>query len=195
MSLGVITPGLAGSGENGVPLSSNWPEQEKLLLLAVKHSCALHMDIPGIGRIDRRSRGRPVPSAEYVDKGMPLRQSRFPGLVTHKASEFTAVGKTPVGRTEYLVPIHRGDVIKGFLPGQREFSHISVSCPDEPRQSIENRIVKDLESWCRPGQAAFEVRVLSAPGAIDPAAPRIVAGNLPGLEVSAHNLIFVSPYR
>jgi hypothetical protein len=114
--------------------------------------------------------------------------------VTHKASEFTAVGKTPVGRTEYIVTIHRCDEIEGFLPCPREFSHIRVSCPDEPCQPIENRFVKDLEAWCRPGHAASEVRVLSAPGAIDHEAPFIVAGNLPCLEVSAHNFM-LAPHR
>jgi len=191
LSLCVVTPGLAGSRENDVPHSSNRPEQEELLLPAIKHSRALHMDIPRIGSVDRRGRGRPVPSAEYVDKGMPLRQSGLPGLMAHEASEFTTVGKTPVRRTIYLVTIHPCDVIKGFLPGQREFSNISVSCPNEPRKLIENRIVLDLESRRRPGQAASEVRVLSASNsnAIDHSARRIVAGDLPCLKISAHTLM------
>ena len=38
------------------------------------------------------------------------------------------------------------------MPG--EFKHTSVSCPDEPRQPIENRIAKDFESRYRPRHAA-----------------------------------------
>jgi len=144
------------------------------------------MDIPRIGSVDSCSRGRPIPSAEYVGKWMPLRQSRLPGLVTHKASEFAAVGKTPVLKIVYIVTIHSGNVIEGFLPYKREISHISVSCPDELRHPIENNVGKDLEAWGRPRQAASEVSVLSAPGAVDHAAPRIVASNLPCLEVSAY---------
>ena len=144
------------------------------------------MDIPRIGSVDSCSRGRPIPSAEYVGKWMPLRQSRLPGLVTHKASEFAAVGKTPVLKIVYIVTIHCGNVIEGFLPCKREFSHISVFCPDEPRHPIDNNVSKNLEAWCRPWQAASEVCVLSAPGAVDHAAPCIVAGSLPCLEVSAY---------
>jgi hypothetical protein len=117
---------------------------------------------------------------------MPLRQSRLPGLVTHKASEFVPVGKTPVLKIVYIVMIHCGNVIEGFLPCKREFSHISVFCPDEPRHPIDNNVSKNLEAWCRPWQAASEVCVLSAPGAVDHAAPCIVAGSLPCLEVSAY---------
>ena len=144
------------------------------------------MDIPRIGSVDSCSRGRPIPSAEYVGKWMPLRQSRLPGLVTHKASEFAAVGKTPVLKIVYIVTIHSGNVIEGFLPYKREISHISVSCPDELRHPIENNVGKDLEAWGRPRQAASDVCVLSAAGAVDHAAPRIVASNLPCLEVSAY---------
>ncbi len=144
------------------------------------------MDIPRIGSVDSCSRGRPIPSAEYVGKWMPLRQSRLPGLVTHKASEFVPVGKTPVLKIVYIVMIHCGNVIEGFLPCKREFSHISVFCPDEPRHPIDNNVSKNLEAWCRPWQAASEVCVLSAPGAVDHAAPCIVAGSLPCLEVSAY---------
>jgi hypothetical protein len=35
--------------------------------------------------------------------------------------------------------------------------------PGESRQRIENRIIKNLELWCRPGHAASDVRVLAAP--------------------------------
>ncbi|EFK08638.1 conserved hypothetical protein [delta proteobacterium NaphS2] len=144
------------------------------------------MDIPRIGGVDGRRGGCPIPPIEQVDEGMPLGQSGFSGLMTHQASQFTAVGKPPVGKAEYIVPVHGCHVIESFLPCQRKLSDIGVFRPDESRQPILNPMVKHRKTFCRPGHAVSERTVLSASGAIDVAPICIVAGNLPCLKTTTH---------